>query len=169
MLEVDLARLRSERRLRLAEDVPADAPMFGDSDVELAGPLHVDLEAQMAGSDVVVRGELKGSVAGECRRCLEPLVLAVEEPVSALFTDVVEGADSGGEVYPLPARATMLDLGGMVRENFLLAVPQFAVCDDACRGLCPRCGSNLNERDCDCATEQADDRWAPLRRMKLED
>ncbi len=168
MLEVDLARLRSEHRLSLAESVPADAQLFGDARIELAGPLHVELEAQMAGPDVVVRGELRGSVAGQCRRCLEPLVLEITEPVSALFTDAVQADDADGEVYALPARARMLDLSGMVRENFLLAVPQFAVCDEGCRGLCPHCGANLNERDCDCDVEQADDRWAPLRKMKLD-
>ena len=52
-----------------------------------------------------------------------------------------------------------------VREQIMLAVPEFVICRETCRGLCPRCGTNLNESDCGCSEPQVDGRWAALKRL----
>lgn len=162
MLRVDLNRLRASRSVTLDEDVPTDSALFAGSELTLSEPLHVELEAQQAGSDVVVRGRMEGRVATQCRRCLTPLEVALEEPVSALFTPTLteEEAD-GDEVYPLPEDST-LELGGIVRESALLAAPRFAVCSESCRGLCPQCGADLNATECGCTEQVVDERWGPL-------
>jgi uncharacterized protein len=49
----------------------------------------------------------------------------------------------------------------------LLALTERPLCRDECRGLCPRCGTNLNERDCGCTTEANDPRLAVLRNLKV--
>ncbi len=161
MLEVDLSRLRSDRRVALIEDVPAAAGLFEDADAKPSGPVHVEVEAQLAGADVVVRGRIEGVVRLECRRCLKAVEVPVVESFSALFTEDV-GEGGAEDVYALP-RARTLDLGPAVREQFLLAAPMYAVCDEACRGLCPKCGKDRNEGDCGCEEEEVDPRWAPLR------
>ena len=48
------------------------------------------------------------------------------------------------------------------REEWLLAVPAFSLCREDCKGLCPRCGADLNERPCDCA-DTTDARWDALK------
>lgn len=168
MLQVDLARLRRQHRLEVSEDVPADSALFGDAEVRLAGPLHVELEAQDAGGDVVVRGRIEGLVALECRRCLKPVRAPLDEAVSALYTAHLDEVDPADEVYALPQSGAALELGGLVREALILAAPRFAVCDEACRGLCPRCGADLNEGPCGCVEESVDPRWGPLRNLELD-
>ncbi len=168
MLQVDLVRLRSEGRAWLDEEVPGDSPLFAGSDVRLAGPLHVEAEAQFAGADVVVRGSIEGAVEQECRRCLTAIEVDVADDFAVLYTEQLGDEEGDAELYPLPVRATKLELGEMVREQFLLAVPPFSLCRDACRGLCPQCGTDLNERECECETEEADERWAPLRNLRLD-
>jgi DUF177 domain-containing protein len=166
MLQVDLARLRHERRVTLAAEVPATSALWAQADVHLAGPLHVHVEAQQAGSDVVVRGELQGEVAAVCRRCLKPLRVPVARQVSALYAPEAELTDpSADEVFPLPSGRAALDVSELVRQELILAVPEFPVCDEACRGLCPRCGRDLNEGPCGCEARDSDPRWAPLRAM----
>jgi uncharacterized protein len=71
-------------------------------------------------------------------------------------------------VLPLP-RGGALDLTTPVREHVLLAVPTYVYCQEGCRGLCPQCGANLNQAVCACTSEEADDRWAPLRQLKAEE
>jgi uncharacterized protein len=39
------------------------------------------------------------------------------------------------------------------------------LCDDACKGLCPQCGRNLNEGTCDCQPDTSDDRFSALRQL----
>jgi uncharacterized protein len=169
MLTVDLARLERYGRLEIDEAVPPDDPLWEGSELRLTGPVAVRLEARKVGTDVLVRGRLAGEVEFECRRCLTRVHYAVDEPVSFLYRSGVDAAEAEREeVYPLPERGRALDLGQAVREHFMLAVPEYVVCREACRGLCPRCGANLNVESCTCGPAETDERWAPLRGLKLD-
>ena len=168
MLIVDLGRLGREGRVRIRKDVDPDDPIWSGLDFRFAGPAHVDLEAQAVARDVLVEGKVTGEVRQECRRCLEPVTVQVAEDVSMFFQDnAPEDEVAAGEVYALPDRAD-LDLGPAVRELVALAVPQFVLCREDCRGLCPTCGIDLNKGTCDCVVEEVDDRWAALRRINFE-
>jgi uncharacterized protein len=63
----------------------------------------------------------------------------------------------------------MLDLGELLREQFLLALPMKPLCDDGCRGLCPECGANLNRTPCGCAPTWEDPRLAALKGLLTRD
>ena len=166
MLRIDLDRLRREGRARLdAEIAPGDA-FWQDLDVTPNAPLHVSLEAQQAGEDVVVRGDMQGEFALSCRRCLAPTTATIDEALGLLYREGEQEED--GEVLSLPETGTELDLAEAVREHVLLAVPRFAICREDCRGLCPHCGTNRNEAECACTEEETDERWAPLRRLKKD-
>jgi uncharacterized protein len=60
----------------------------------------------------------------------------------------------------------VIDLDTIVREQLLLALPGYPVCNDACKGLCSVCGANLNERDCGCDRHVPDPRWAGLEKLR---
>lgn len=60
-----------------------------------------------------------------------------------------------------------VDLGRIVGEQLVLGLPLRFLCRDDCRGLCPRCGTNLNEKTCACSKEEiADFRWEALKGLK---
>ena len=170
MLHLNLAAVdRGEAALR--EQVPADHPMWNGSGLELARPLDVDLTAHDVGEGVLVRGTLKTAVRLACRRCLEPVEHPVDAHVELFFAPPAEGDDEhadDGEVYPLPARGDDLDLTGAVREQVLLETPEFALCREDCRGLCPTCGRDLNQGGCDCAPAEAGSPWSALKNVKFE-
>jgi len=65
-----------------------------------------------------------------------------------LFTE--DGQTDDPEAYLIPRRAAELDLGDAVREELILAVPEYVLCREDCRGMCPRCGVDLNAGPCDC-------------------
>ena len=168
MLHLSLAAVdRGEVTLR--EEVPPEHPMWEGSGVELARPLEVDLAATDVGDGVLVRGTLRGAVRLDCRRCLQPVEHEVDEHVDLLFAPPAEGQEEGddGEVYPLP-RGDELDLTDAVREHVVLGAPEFALCREECRGLCPGCGKDLNEGDCSCVPEAAPSPWDALRNLKLD-
>jgi uncharacterized protein len=164
MLRVDLRELAHGPVLTRAELGQAD-PLFEGLDVALGGPVAVDGRLQATGEGRFYwHGALRTVVAGQCRRCLAPLAVPVSAEVGALFThdpEALEDPDS----YPLAPDATEVDLGPAVREELLLAVPRYAVCSDECRGLCPRCGQDLNAGPCGCAPP-ADARWQALESLK---
>lgn len=58
-----------------------------------------------------------------------------------------------------------IDLSGLLRENVLLNLPIQPLCRAECRGLCPRCGINLNESSCQCRVQAPDPRFLRLQRL----
>jgi uncharacterized protein len=60
-----------------------------------------------------------------------------------------------------------VDLSPLIREQVLLALVDRPLCREDCRGLCPRCGVNLNERECGCVAETPAPRLAVLRTLKV--
>jgi uncharacterized protein len=170
MLPLDLARLSREGSLRIQAEIPAGAPLWEGSGIQLRGPLRVDLRATEARSgEVVVRGVVEGKLDQQCRRCLDPVVVPLREEVTIVFAppDVLGGQDDG-EIRVLPVEQNEVDLEEPVREEVILAAPPYALCDPECRGLCPRCGADWNETTCECAVEEPDPRWDALRALKNE-
>lgn len=110
-------------------------------------------------------GSFSGGATSTCRRCLTDVQLSVSEPVQLLFVE--SGLDEADEddIVPIPPGARELDLRPAIREEWLLAVPAFALCRDDCQGLCPTCGADRNTDACSCAST-LDPRWAGLRDLR---
>ena len=170
MLSVDLVRLEREGVLRVEGTIDPDDPLFVESGIRFASPLRARIEATIAVSDeVVIRGSVQGSLVQECRRCLAELNSQVDTELTLVFVPAEElGEDPEGDVYPLEATATELDLRGPICEELVLTVPSYMFCKEDCEGLCPRCGTNLNEKNCQCSGEDADSRWDVLRALGSE-
>jgi uncharacterized protein len=61
--------------------------------------------------------------------------------------------------------ATVIDLSDDVREMVLLSVPLKLICREECRGLCSRCGADLNAGECGCAKETVSGSWQGLEKL----
>jgi uncharacterized protein len=169
MLKVDLGTLARQHRIRIDAELPPDDAAWDPFPWRLDGPVLVQLDVQHAGEDVVARGHLRGRVILSCRRCLRPVEREVSEELTLVYKAGLSAVEAeAAEVYELPARGHELDLGPAVREHVILAVPQFALCRESCRGFCPRCGTDWNEAACECTEEETDPRWAALRRSRSE-
>jgi len=168
MLRVDLGRLRREGHVAVEARVPADDELWRESEFAWADDVTIRLTASFAGTgEVVVRGTVEGALNQECRRCLTPVTSDVDEEITLVFVSGAEGGESGaGDSYAFEPDGAELDLSEAVREEMILTVSQYAVCDPECRGLCPKCGANLNEGACDCTHDEIDPRWEALRILK---
>jgi uncharacterized protein len=165
MLQVDLREL-ARGPVDTQGQLAGDDPLLSGLGATLAEPVVVAGRLQAAGDGRFYwRGSLATRVAGECRRCLAPVALPVVSEIAALFSrdpDVQEDPNA----YPLAPDSIEIDLRPAVREELLLAVPQWMVCRDDCRGLCPRCGTNLNAGPCACPPPPAEGRWQPFAALK---
>lgn len=166
MLKADLGLLQRQRRVEVDEQIAPDHPALADLGFTLSGPLDVVLDVQQAGPDVAVLGSIRGTAALSCRRCLVAVEHPIDETVTWLYREGISEVEAQAEeVFALPAKGRELDLMPAVREQLALAVPEFVICSETCRGLCPRCGGNRNQVDCGCEQPAVDDRWAALRRL----
>jgi uncharacterized protein len=164
MLQVGLAELE-QGPVETAARIAPDDPLFEGLDFTLAQPVEVAGQVSTAGpGSYYWHGELKTAVDAACRRCLTGVTLPVNARVGILFTEDQQADDPS--VYIIPPRARTLDIAPAVREELILAVPAFALCREDCRGLCPRCGKELNSGPCNCAPEAPDPRWAGLSGLK---
>ena len=105
----------------------------------------------------------------DCGRCLEPFELPVDVHFDLRYVPHTENAGEGEQEVTEDDLTTafyrdgMLDLIDLLREQFTLALPMKPLCAQACRGLCPDCGANLNRVECGCAPKWEDPRLAPLK------
>jgi uncharacterized protein len=106
-------------------------------------------------------GAIEGTTIVPCRRCLADTTAHVAEDVHVLYAESGDEIDDP-EIYVLAPRARTIDLRPAVREQWLLAVPRFPLCQEECKGLCPTCGAELNAGACECPPA-VDARWAELR------
>ena len=134
-----------------------------DTAVEEMAIADADVTLSAVDGGVEVSGQVSAPFTGTCRRCGRPLggevvtdVREVYRPRSARERD----GEEDEETYELGA--DHLDLAPMVRDAILLDLPIAPLCQDECRGLCDRCGADLNVDPCDCTVERVDDRWAAL-------
>jgi uncharacterized protein len=160
----------SRGEVRVDGEISPDDALWEGLGVTLQEPLRVELEARSVGEGVLVRGTMRTKLEMECRRCLVSVPWRLDERVDLLYEPLDEADEQalGGEVYALPARGSELDLGPALREQLLLSVPEFVVCREECRGLCPQCGAELNQGTCDCEPVRAGDPWEALKKLKFD-
>jgi len=157
---------------------------------ERALPTPVSSQLKTIGRKVKLRLQTAIELKGSCGRCLEPCELSISPeaelllfPASELEGQAIglpgqdaeelgEGAASGSfelesadhDVYT----DGVIQLWPLLREQILLALPDYLLCSEACEGLCPKCGTNKNIRACECDTRVPDPRLAGLADIVLE-
>lgn len=167
-MQFNLAQLLQEppgaqRSFTLAERVAA---------VEVGEPFQVAGSVRFMRTDkgVWASGSLSARVALACGRCLKVLdsVITIELDEEFVSTiDIATGLPVALEtaepdVFRLDEHH-VLDLREAIRQYTLAASPMKPLCRPDCRGLCPGCGTDWNERECHCSRERSDPRWDALR------
>ena len=171
---LDLTRYRQPLSQFSRTFQPQEVAQDGDAyrivaPVEVAFDIHKDKD----------RFRLVGTVATllelPCSRCLEPFQLPVRAEFDLRYLPAADvSAEPEQEVGEDDLETSFyqddqIDLNQLLREQFYLALPMKPLCQEACRGLCPQCGTNLNSGTCDCAPAWEDPRLAPLRNLKRAD
>ena len=104
---------------------------------------------------ILAQGSVWALVQTECARCLELTQLEVEGEVQGYFLLDPGQLDDGyepDEVEAVDAEGN-LDLSGVLMAALAYSTPFIILCKDDCKGLCPKCGCNLNEESCNCSDE----------------
>ena len=159
----DVARRPGARR---ALSVRAVVTGLEGPSARVRGPVDVEGSIEGIREGVIVHADVRAEVTAECSRCLAPVTIPIDVEVREVFEDrETLDAETEGEIYPLDRDE--LDLEPMVRDVVRPELPVVPLCRPDCAGLCPVCGENRNETDCDCSVESADPRWAGLGELKF--
>lgn len=168
---LDLNKLRGSRE-RVERTLAPSAFEPQDPDYRVAAPVQLTMDVEKAGDAAfAVRGTVKSTLELACSRCLD----AFEVPVDASFElrYVPQSANTGDGEHEIGEddlgtayyRDGMLDVIDLLREQFQMVLPMKPLCSEACRGMCPQCGTNLNRNECACTPQWEDPRLAALKSL----
>ncbi len=133
----------------------------GDCQVAEAGPVVLHIE-NVGDKTLELKGEAQFSLWIPCDRCLEPVEcpfhLSIMRTLDLKLTEEERIAALDEQPY---VQGYNLDVDQLVRDELLLNLPMKVLCAEDCKGICNRCGANLNHETCGC------DRSVPDPRMSV--
>ena len=152
-----------------------DSSWFPGDLLEQVDPVDVHVRLTKKNDNrIELKGALHTSVMLECDRCLKKFIFQVEAPMQL----VVEVAEQG-EHWKLqdlePTEAVLetisqhepvVDMAELLLQQLYLALPEKRLCMEKCSGLCPQCGTDLNEGNCECDRQAKSSPFAVLESLK---
>lgn len=130
---------------------------------EFLSPVKVEGTVTNFEGEFLVEGNGNVTVLLNCSRCLQPVKLEIQFGIKENFSNT-------GKEETETFLGDTIDLTSVVGRSILVNLPMKVVCDEDCKGLCPICGKDLNEGDCECDTTYIDPRFESLRSLfKLDE
>ena len=158
------------------------ASVGADEEYTVAAPVHLVMDVHKDGEAYRVTGNVTTRLRLECGRCLEPFEIGIDSPFELRYVPLPMAVGEAGQeaaerevaeddLTTAFYKEDSIDLGELMHEQFVLALPMKPLCTDTCKGLCVHCGTDLNKGTCTCAPEWTDPRLAVLKglKVKLED
>ena len=148
-------------------------------DFSIVAPVkaHLDVMSADGGAPgkgmVVVKGQISASVAFTCSRCLKPFEQPLDADFSVFFVrGRAEGKEvelSGDDLEVNYLEGPDLETDDILLSQIALEAPMQPLCMPQCKGLCPRCGADINAGPCGCKIEEkTGSRFAVLKDLKLK-
>ena len=152
---IDIPKISPEGSQYTGEEPPEILGLVDQKLLRVESPVRYDLFAQKISDELVVQGTLSVTLGVVCSRCTE------------FFSTTLEDS-SFLRSYEAPEGLETVDLTDDIREDILLELPAYPVCKPDCKGLCPRCGKNLNTGPCSCRPPTLETPWGSLDGLKLK-
>jgi uncharacterized protein len=133
----------------------------------------VDGSAEKSGDTVTLSVEVRTAIGTQCGRCLEPLIIPVNSEFKYTLIPVPEKGGEPEVELSLDElnigyyKEDEIDLEPITLEQVVLQIPIKPLCSEACKGLCPSCGADLNSEPCECRADAGDLRFVALKNFKV--
>ncbi len=169
---LDLSRMRGERD-RLQRTY-APSAFDENQDYRIVQPVVLAFDIYKKNTEFTLVGRVSTVLELVCSRCLEPFTLPVDVAFDVLYLPHTDNKGEGeveieeDDLDVAFYRDDVIDLGQLMREQFYLALPMKPLCVEGCRGLCPHCGTNLNQGSCSCEATWTDPRLEALKALVKE-
>lgn len=164
------------RKIRFDETFQPGEISFPDDALKQAKPLQAEGTVELlphTGGEVRIRGRVSTEIVAGCDRCLGEVQIPIDAPIDLFYrpaSDLTEEEEieiDEGEAEIAFYEGKGIELEQVIAEQILLLLPMHVVCEEACRGICPVCGSNRNQTECKCEMAHGDDRWNALKDIAI--
>lgn len=145
-------------------------------EIKIIRPFKSIMHIEKKGKEVLIKGVASGELELQCSRCLKEYKMPIRTRFEIIYHPVEELNKE--ELVELKKdemdvdfyREGIIETEDIIRDQILLNIPMKPLCSENCKGLCPICGTDLNEYECGCKRKEIDPRFAVLetllRRMK---
>jgi len=152
----------SLRRGRHVFETTVPASVYGEwiagSGLEVCSAITVRAVVHKVQEELLVAADVAAVVRAECARCLEQFEMPLAGAFQALYVPSSQRDMTGPAAHRAEGESQRVlyysggevDLAEQVVETLSLAVPMKPLCSETCKGICPTCGANLNETECNC-------------------
>lgn len=128
--------------------------------VEFVKPVKVEGTLKNEDEIFVLHVTGEAEVTMGCDRCLSPIPTKISFEIKERFTHTGNGNEET-ETFS----GDQIDLQDFVKGSIIEALPMKILCQEDCKGLCPICGKDLNQGECQCDTSYIDPRFESLRAL----
>lgn len=135
-MRIDLARLSEERPLALSASWDAKSRELDAPGIRFEEPVRISVSAMRDSGLAVAQVDVKSRATMTCARCLSDFVIDVERSFKL--------------AYALDISEPVVELDDDIRQELILNYPQKVLCREDCRGMCFKCGADLNKEECKC-------------------
>lgn len=137
-MKVDSLKLTAQE---IAGPLERELTLFSEeADLEPEGAkIHISVRVVPCSGEAVVTGNIRAAFQAECSVCLAPVDVKIEEEFFG--------------AYPISPDIE-IDLLPDVRDAFMAGISIRLKCSPQCKGLCVRCGTNLNQGPCSCSSKK---------------
>lgn len=177
-MKLDLSEIAANLGKRIKYEINETPIVDSDSGLKCVEPITGTITFTNTSETIDVRGKFKASVELDCARCLRTYRMPVEMPIEEELPleGVARATESQEDVEELPEdekeplfEDNIFDLEEYLRQSILVSIPIKPLCEEACKGLCPHCGANLNDGPCECPPDLGDSPFAVLRSLVEEE
>lgn len=129
--------------------------------------VDVEVELKKSHNQIVLDSTVFVNAEFECDRCTVHFHKLLRADYKMVYLQGVKPVESKSDsIVYLSPEADVIDISNDVRDFSMLAVPMKKLCSEDCKGICYKCGKNLNEGTCTCDKNDTDARWLPLMELK---
>jgi len=171
-MKLDLSEVAAHLGKRIKYEVDEPPIVDEESGLKCVEPIEGSVAFSNTGRTIDVRGKCHTTIELECGRCLRsyrlPVEMAIEEELPLEGHPwAPEQPDEEIEELPEDEKEPLFvnnifDLEEYLRQSILVNVPIKPLCEEACKGLCPHCGANLNDGPCDCQPDSTESPFGAL-------
>jgi uncharacterized protein len=134
-------------------------------------PIRAQLRIEKVGTEVIVKGNLTADVKLRCSRCLKDFWSVLSVAVDVVYHPIEEFKMEDKHEVKVEEldmdfySGEKLDLLNLVTEQIMLNLPMKPLCNKLCKGICLKCGTDLNGGNCNCSAKEIDSRLGVLKKL----
>ena len=136
-------------------------------ELSLKRNINIDCNVTKVLKEISVKGNIQFGIITQCSRCLKEVEVDLMTDISLTLTPKDENEEDVSDIDHEVYEGESIDLSNYFREQIAMNLPYRVVCNEDCKGLCPKCGVDLNIKNCSCEKSLDNSSFSVLKGIKL--